>query len=57
MKISANRTKKSEGSGNELMCIALAAPEFGPRKLYANQRRAVGQEDNNLYALIWNPND
>jgi hypothetical protein len=29
---------------------ALAAPEFGPRKLYANLGRAAGQDDDGVFA-------
>jgi uncharacterized protein (DUF736 family) len=35
----------------------LAAPEFGPKELYANLGRAAGQDDDSLYALICNPID
>ena len=34
--IGASRTKKGETSGKEYVSLALAAPEFGPKKLYAN---------------------
>ena len=37
------------------MSLSLAAPEFGPRKLYANLGRAAGQDDDSVFALIWNP--
>ena len=57
IEIGAGWTKKGETSHNEYVSLALAAPEFGPRKLYANLGRAAGQDDENLYALIWNPND
>ncbi|MEX0344375.1 MAG: DUF736 domain-containing protein, partial [Rhizobiaceae bacterium] len=32
-------------------------PEFGPKKLYANLGKAAGQDDDNVFALIWNPRD
>jgi len=57
IEIGAGWTKKGESSQKEYVSLALAAPEFGPRKLYANLGRAAGQDDDNLYALIWNPND
>jgi len=57
IEIGAGWTKKGESSHKEYVSLALAAPEFGPRKLYANLGRAAGQDDDNLYALIWNPND
>jgi uncharacterized protein (DUF736 family) len=57
IEIGAGWTKKGETSGREYVSLALAAPEFGPRKLYANLGRAAGQDDETLYALIWNPTD
>ncbi len=57
IEIGAGWTKKGETSHKEYVSLALAAPEFGPRKLYANLGRAAGQDDDTLYALIWNPND
>ena len=57
IEIGAGWTKKGETSQKEYVSLALAAPEFGPRKLYANLGRAAGQDDDTLYALIWNPND
>ena len=57
IEIGAGWTKKGETSQKEYVSLALAAPEFGPRKLYANLGRAAGQDDDSLYALIWNPND
>jgi uncharacterized protein (DUF736 family) len=55
--IGAGWRKTSETSGKEYLSLSLAAPEFGPRKLYANLARAAGQDDADLYALIWNPAD
>ena len=57
IEIGAGWTKKGETSGKEYVSLALAAPEFGPRKLYANLGRAAGQDDDSLYAMIWNPTD
>ena len=44
-------------SGKSYVSLSLAAPEFGPRKLYANLGRAAGQDDDDVFALIWNPAD
>ena len=41
----------------EYVALSVAAPEFGARTLYANLGRAAGQSDENIYALIWNPQD
>ena len=55
--IGAGWTKKGETSGKDYVSLSLAAPEFGPKKLYANLGRAAGQDDEHLYAVIWNPTD
>ena len=55
--IGAGWTKKGEASGKEYVSLSIAAPEFGPKKLYANLGKAAGQEDEHLYAVIWNPAD
>ena len=57
IEIGAGWTKKGETSGKEYISLSLAAPEFGPKKLYANLGRAAGSDDENLYAVIWNPAD
>jgi uncharacterized protein (DUF736 family) len=57
IEIGAGWVKKGETSGKEYVSLALAAPEFGPRKLYANLGRAAGQGDDDLFAMIWNPTD
>ena len=44
-------------SEKSYVSLSLAAPEFGPRKLYANLGRAAGQDDDSVYAIIWNPAD
>ncbi|MCP4316603.1 MAG: DUF736 domain-containing protein [Hyphomicrobiales bacterium] len=49
--------RESEASGKEYVSLSIAAPEFGPRKLYANLGKAAGQDDDNVFALIWNPRD
>jgi uncharacterized protein (DUF736 family) len=46
-----------ESSGKEYVSLSIAAPEFGPRKLYANLGRAAGQDDDDTYAVIWHPAD
>ena len=55
--IGAGWTKKGEISGKDYVSLSLAAPEFGPKKLYANLGKAAGQDDDHLYAVIWNPAD
>lgn len=48
--------RRSETSGRDYVSLSLAAPEFGPRRLYANLGRAAG-EDENVFAVLWNPAD
>jgi uncharacterized protein (DUF736 family) len=57
IEIGAGWTKRGETSGKEYVSLSIAAPEFGPKKLYANLGRAAGSEDEDLYAVIWNPGD
>jgi uncharacterized protein (DUF736 family) len=55
--VGAGWVRKSETSGNSYVSLSLAAPEFGPRRLYANLGRAAGQDDGDAFAIIWNPAD
>ncbi|MET3762505.1 DUF736 domain-containing protein [Sphingomonas sp. AAP5] len=55
--VGAGWIRRSESSGNDYVSLSLAAPEFGPRRLYANLGRAAGQDDDDTYAIIWNPAD
>lgn len=48
--------RRSEASGRDYVSLSLAAPEFGPRRIYANLGRAAGSDDES-FALIWNPAD
>jgi uncharacterized protein (DUF736 family) len=57
VEIGAGWIRRGESSGKEYVSLSLAAPEFGPRKLYANLGRAAGQDDDSVFALIWNPAD
>jgi uncharacterized protein (DUF736 family) len=57
VEIGAGWVKTGESSGKEYVSLSLAAPEFGPRKLYANLGRAAGQDDDDAFAVIWNPAD
>ncbi|MFZ5703865.1 MAG: DUF736 domain-containing protein [Pseudomonadota bacterium] len=49
--------RTGELSGQEYVRLSLAAPELGPRTIYANLGRAAGQDDDESYAIIWNPAD
>ena len=57
VEIGAGWTRTGETSGRNYVSLSLAAPEFGPRRLYANLGRAAGQDDDETFALIWNPVD
>lgn len=56
IEIGAGWMRRSETSGRDYVSLSLAAPEFGPRRLYANLGRAPGGDENS-FALIWNPAD
>lgn len=57
IEVGAAWIRKSESSGKAYVSLSIAAPEFGPKKLYANLGKAAGQKDDNVFALIWNPRD
>ncbi len=57
VEIGAAWNRRSETSGNDYVSLSLAAPEFGPRRLYANLGRAAGSADDNRFAIIWSPAD
>lgn len=57
VEVGAAWNRRSETSGNDYVSLSLAAPEFGPRRLYANLGRAAGQDDEDSFAIIWNPAD
>ena len=57
IEVGAGWTRKGETSGKDYVSLAIAAPEFGPKRLYANLGKAAGSEDEDLYAVIWNPAD
>ena len=57
IEIGAGWLRTGQTSGKEYVALSIAAPEFGARTLYANLGRAAGQTDDNVYALIWNPQD
>lgn len=48
--------RRGEASGKVYVSLSLAAPEFGPRRLYATLDQAKGQDDAN-FTIIWIPAD
>jgi len=57
VEVGAGCVRRGEMSGKDYVSLSLAAPEFGPRRLYANLGRAAGQDDDDAFAIIWNPAD
>lgn len=56
VEIGAGWNRRAESSGRDYVSLSLSAPEFGPRRLYANLGRAAGEEGGR-FAIIWNPAD
>jgi uncharacterized protein (DUF736 family) len=56
VEIGAGWNRRSETSGRDYVSLSLAAPEFGPRRLYANLGQAAGGPEDR-FAVIWNPAD
>jgi uncharacterized protein (DUF736 family) len=57
VEVGAGWVRTGEASGRDYVSLRLAAPEFGPRRIYANLGRAAGQDDEDAFAIIWNPAD
>ncbi len=57
VEVGAGWVRRGEMSGKDYVSLSLAAPEFGPRRLYANLGRAAGEESDETFAIIWNPAD
>ena len=57
VEIGAGWQRTGQTSGKEYVALSLAAPEFGAKTLYANLGRQAGQDDPNIFALIWNPQE
>lgn len=47
--------RQNRTNGNEYISLSLAAPEFGPRTIYANLGKKPDTKDE--FALIWNQAD
>ena len=52
VEIGAGWNRRAESSGNDYVSLSLAAPEFGPRRLYANLGRAAGSASDDRFAII-----
>lgn len=56
VEVGAGWNRRSETSGRDYVSLSLAAPEFGPRRLYANVARSA-EENEDRYVVLWNPAD
>jgi uncharacterized protein (DUF736 family) len=56
VEIGAGWNRRAQSSGRDYVSLSFAAPEFGPRRLYANLGQAAGQPEDR-FAVIWNPDD
>jgi uncharacterized protein (DUF736 family) len=54
--IGAGWTRKGGTSNKKYVSLSMAAPEFGPKQLYANVCKAAGSIDTDLRAVIRSPN-
>jgi uncharacterized protein (DUF736 family) len=57
VEIGAGWIRLAQQSERRYVSLALEAPEFGQRRLYATLGRAAGQDNPEVYALLWNPMD
>jgi uncharacterized protein (DUF736 family) len=53
--LGAGWVRRNEETDEEYVSLSFAAPELGRSKVYANLGRAAGQDDPNVFAIIWNP--
>lgn len=56
IEVGAGWIRTGETSGRDYVSLSIAAPEFGPRRLYANLGRVPGEAEE-MFAVIWNPYD
>lgn len=57
VEVGAGWVRTGEMSGKDYVSLSLATLEFGPRRIYANLGHAAGQDDEDTFAIIWNPAD
>ena len=55
LEFGAGWNRRSEATGRDYVSLSLAAPEFGPRRIYASLAPLPGGGDK--FALIWVPAD
>lgn len=54
VEIGAGWKKIGQQSGEEYISLSMSAPELGKKPLYANLGKAAGQDEEDVYSLIWN---
>jgi len=57
VEVGAAWVKTGKESKEDYVSVTITAPEFGPKRLYANLGRAAGQDDPSVFAIIWNPEE
>ncbi|WP_206243638.1 DUF736 domain-containing protein [Novosphingobium terrae] len=57
VELGAGWIRTGEVSEREYVRLSMSAPELGRRTLYANLGKAAGQEDDDVFAIIWNPGE
>jgi len=57
IEIGAGWMHKGEASNKEYVNLSIAAPEFGPKKPFANLHGAAGSDEENLFFAIRNTGD
>ena len=57
VEIGGGWTRRSETSGKDYVSLSLADPSFGPKRIFANLGKAAGQDDEDVFAVIWNTTD
>jgi uncharacterized protein (DUF736 family) len=55
IEVGAGWTRTGGTAGKEYASLSVAAPKFGPKKLYADLGEMAGWDDENLHAVIWTP--
>ncbi len=54
VEIGAAWKRVSKRSGNEYLSLSIQAPELGRRTLYANLGKMPGQDNPDVFSIIWN---
>jgi uncharacterized protein (DUF736 family) len=57
VEIGAGWVKTGKTSGEDYISLSFSDPAFGDKKLFANLGKAAGQDDADVFAIIWNPAD